>query len=123
MSKISIFSVGAIFLLVGCTSANSPDEFTEVNANPVETAVVTDNTYFTETFSLSASDFIDQPMFRLETFLGRPAFVRQEGVGAFHRYDTEACRIYAMTANEAGLIDRLTVRGLNGEDKILAECL
>ncbi|MCI5046447.1 MAG: hypothetical protein MRY59_03005 [Aquisalinus sp.] len=123
MSKTSIFSVGAIFFLLGCTSSTSPEERAEINSAAAETVTIAESVYLTETVDLSEADFIGQPMFRLETFLGRPAFVRQEGVGAFHRYDTEVCRIYAMTANEAGLIDRLTVSDRSGAPMRLGECL
>lgn len=60
--------------------------------------------------------FIGEDVSVLNAYLGEPALVREEGRNAFHRYDLEGCRAYAVVAPAGGLVQALSTGPLsNGE--------
>ncbi|WP_306252020.1 hypothetical protein [Parvularcula sp. IMCC14364] len=125
MLRFSCFSVGAFFLLAGCTSSSAPPEPAAPETAESATFSALGNVYQAEALDLVEADFIGQPVFRLETFFGDPTFVRSEGVGEFRRHDTDTCRVYVLMTGGTGVVDRLTVGGVMAGDASprLRDCL
>lgn len=57
--------------------------------------------------------FIGSDVAVLDAYLGKPALIRREGRNAFHRYDLDDCRAFAVVAPAGGLVQALSTGPLN----------
>lgn len=75
--------------LTACVSAPPPANTATTSPAPPSATAAT---------GPEAGLFIGRPVAKLSAALGEPALARREGATAFHRYDIDKCRVYAMVA-------------------------